>query len=53
MPGLLREKKKKRPQWLLKNLGHSHFLQTDGRTSLPFMQPINIFIGISAILQPM
>ena len=37
---------------VVKNVSSSHFLQMDRRSSLPFMQPINIFSGISAILQP-
>ena len=38
---------------MLKNAADSHFLQTDGCTSLLFMWPINIFSsGISTIPQP-
>ena len=52
MPGQSADlKKKKRPNQLLKNVAHSHFLQTDGHASLPFMQQINIFSTISAIPQ--
>ena len=36
---------------MLKNAGCSHFLWTDGHTSLPFMQQNNTFSGISTILQ--
>ena len=34
-----------RPHGLLKNAACSHFLWMDGRTSLPFMQPINIHLA--------
>ena len=34
---------------MLENVTRSHFLQMDGRASLPFMWPINIFSRISAI----
>ena len=46
-----KEKKKKMHQ-LLKNAVRSQILQTDGRTSLPFMQPIDIFGRVSSVLQP-
>ena len=38
-----KKKKKKRLHWLLKNVGHSHFVQTDGHANLQFMWQINIF----------
>ena len=44
--------KQKRPPRLLKNAACSHFLRMDEHVSLPFMQPINIFSGTSAIPQP-
>ena len=43
---------KKKLHRLLKNVSPCNFLQTDGRANLPFMQPINIFSRISAILLP-
>ena len=36
----------------MKYAARSHLLQTDWHASLPFMQPINIFSGISTIPQP-
>ena len=45
------KEKKKRMHQLLKNAVRSQILQTDGRTSLLFMRPINIFSRISAILR--
>ena len=46
------KEKEKRLHWLLKNVDHFHFPQTDGPASLLFMPPISTFSGISAIPQP-
>ena len=54
MPGYNadKEKQQQKAASVVENASCSHLLLTDGHASFPFMRLINIFSGISAILQP-